>query len=68
MSKIIIHNESKIDDRSAIECVAEVVKMGFISGQNQYCWVSQFAHPPEIKVLASKTRGKTHTFKVMNNA
>lgn len=70
MSKIIIHNKSKFSDQNAVECVLSVVKSGFISGEKQYCWVSQFYHPiisGGVDVLSMKTRGETHTFKVVDN-
>lgn len=65
MSKIIIHNESSVSDYEAIDYVRAVVGLGFLSGENQYCWHSGFLEP-DISVVALKTRGDTHTFKVLD--
>lgn len=63
MSKIIIHNESSHPDSRAINLVQSVVRGGFLSGENQYCWHTYFG-AWRIGVTAMKTRGDTHTFKV----
>jgi hypothetical protein len=67
MSKIIIHNNSRLRNSDAVDLVARVIRKGFISGENQYCFCTTYklhAHTPDIIVLAEKTRGDTHTFKV----
>lgn len=69
MSKIIIHNESDLPDRVAVTMVSRVMADGFVSGEHQYCWASQFTDKVSgdiFGVVALKTRGKTHTFKVIN--
>ena len=65
MNKIIIHNNSDCSDFVATTAVSKVINSGFISGENQYCWVTSFS-AVGIDVVASKTRNKTHTFKVVN--
>lgn len=64
MSKIIIHNESKQPDHIATARVMRVISQGKISGDNQYCWATSFF---DIDVIAMKTRGNTHTFKVIDS-
>jgi membrane-bound metal-dependent hydrolase YbcI (DUF457 family) len=64
MSKVIIENTSESSDIKALYYVMQVVDMGFISGDNQYCYVSEFK---DCVVYARKTRGLTHSFKVMPN-
>jgi hypothetical protein len=66
MSKIIIHNETSQDsDVFCVNVVSAVMKKGFVSGENQYCWHTIFPCVfRDIKVIALKTRGNTHTFKV----
>lgn len=65
MSKIIIHNKSQNPDLRAVDLVRVVMRRGFESGENQYCWVTTF---PSLRteVHAMKTRGNTHTFKVID--
>lgn len=69
MSKIIIHNKSKATDEEAVNMVSRVIGMGFVSGENQYCWASHFQNVlrhTEFTVIANRARGDTHTFKVIN--
>lgn len=61
MSKIIIHNNSKMPDTEAVIRVQKVMSMGFISGPSQYCWV---VSNKGWAVNAMQTQGTTHTFKV----
>ena len=61
MSKIIIENTSHISDRKALDRVGAVMSEGFISGDNQYCFVATFK---DCVVYARDTRGTTHSFKV----
>lgn len=61
MSKIIIHNNSRLSDQVVIHLVRNVVLGGFISGPRQYCWLTRFE---SVTVNAKKTRGTTHTFEV----
>jgi hypothetical protein len=61
MSKIIIENTSQISDRKALDRVTSVMSGGFVSGDNQYCFVTTFA---DCIVFARDTRGTTHSFKV----
>ena len=71
MSKIIIHNNSRLRNCDAADLVARVMRKGFISGENQYCFCTTYklqAPNPDIVVLAEKTRGDTHTFKVEEDA
>ena len=64
MSKIIIHNESKVKDQTATNLVLKVLSNGFQSGSRQYCWATHFDYL-KVAVLAMKTRGNTFTFKVV---
>ncbi len=64
MSKIIIENTSKISDRRALHVVSVVMSDGFVSGENQYCFVATFI---DCVVYARDTRGTTHSFKVVDN-
>jgi hypothetical protein len=64
MSKIIIENTSKLIDIKALYSVMQVIDMGFISGENQYCYVTKFTG---CIVYARDTRGTTHSFKVEDN-
>jgi hypothetical protein len=64
MSKIIIENTSQISDRKALDRVASVMSDGFVSGENQYCFVTTFT---DCVVYARDTRGTTHSFKVVDN-
>ena len=64
MSKIIIENTSQISDRRALDRVGSVMSDGFVSGENQYCFVATFA---DCLVYARDTRGTTHSFKVEDN-
>ena len=64
MPKIIIENVSELSNLEAISRVSDVVRMGFISGGNQYCYVSTYI---DCVVYARDTRGATHSFKVMPN-
>jgi hypothetical protein len=64
MSKIIIENTSQISDRRALHVVSLVMCDGFVSGPNQYCYVSTFF---DCVVYARETRGKTYSFKVLPN-
>ena len=66
MSKIIIHNESSVSDYEAIDYVRVVVGLGFMSGEKQYCWHTGFSETG-ISIVALKTRGNTHTFKVLDS-
>jgi len=61
MSKIIIENKSKLSDRAAMDRVNTVMELGFISGDNQYCYVSTFT---DCVVYAREARCSTHSFKV----
>ena len=61
MSKIIIHNNSKMSNEDAILKVYSVMLNGFMSGPSQYCWATSTYN---WAVYAEKTRGTTHTFKV----
>ena len=61
MSKIIIHNNSKMPDFMAVSKVKRVMVNGFVSGPNQYCWSTSNTG---WSVEAMETRGTTHTFKV----
>lgn len=63
MSKIIIHNESSKADHMAVQLVHNVMSKGKISGENQYCWHTHWA-ALRLSVIAMKSRGDTHTFKV----
>jgi hypothetical protein len=63
-SKIIIENTSQLSDIKALYYVMQVIDMGFISGDNQYCYVSEWE---DCVVYARQTRGTTHSFKVMPN-
>jgi len=70
MSKIIIHNNSRLRNCDAADLVARVMRKGFISGDNQYCFCTTYslhAHSPDIVILAEKSRGDTHTFKVVED-
>ena len=64
MPKIIIENVSELSNLEAISRVADVVRMGFISGGNQYCYVSTYI---DCVVYARDARCTTHSFKVMPN-
>jgi hypothetical protein len=64
MSKIIIENTSQISDRRALHVVSLVMCDGFVSGDNQYCYVTKFTG---CIVYARDTRGTTHSFKVEDN-
>jgi hypothetical protein len=64
MSKIIIENTSKISDKKALDRVRVVMSDGFVSGENQYCFVATFT---DCVVYARDTRGTTHSFKVEDN-
>jgi hypothetical protein len=64
MSKIIIENTSKVSDMEALHKVQCVMGYGFISGDNQYCYVTDFTG---CIVYARDTRGTTHSFKVEDN-
>ena len=63
-SKIIIENTSQLSDIKALYYVMQVIDMGFISGDNQYCYVSEWK---DCVVYARQTRGTTHSFKVIPN-
>jgi hypothetical protein len=64
MSKIIIENTSQVSDMRAMHKVQCVMDLGFISGENQYCYVTTFT---DCIVYARDTRGTTHSFKVEDN-
>jgi hypothetical protein len=64
VSKIIIENTSKVSDKKALFRLTSVLNLGFISGPNQYCYVSTFT---DCVVYARDTRGTTYSFKVMDN-
>jgi hypothetical protein len=64
MSKVIIENTSKLSDIKALYYVMQVIDMGFISGDNQYCYSSVWK---DCVVYARQTRGTTHSFKVIPN-
>lgn len=66
MSKIIINNTTGYLDHIVFERVLSVVRDGFISGENQYCFHTQFGMGDggAIHVEASKTKSGTHSFKV----
>ena len=67
MSKIIINNESSLDELTAISRVARVIKGGFVSkGENgeQYCFVTTFE---DSHVFAWKTKSGSHVFRVSNS-
>lgn len=66
MSKIIIENKSKVQDRVAVLLVDLVMKDGFVSGEKQYCWASSFKRGHGVYVFARKTRGDTHSFLVVD--
>ena len=61
MSKIIIENTSELSDIKSLYYVMQVIDMGFISGANQYCFVTTFT---DCIVYARDTRGTTHSFRV----
>ena len=66
MSKIIIHNKSKLDDVEVFSFVVNVMSRGTISQSNFgkcYCFVSTFDH---VVVYADITQQKTHTFTIKN--
>jgi hypothetical protein len=63
-SKIIIENTSELSLKEAMARVDHVMSLGFISGDNQYCYVSEWK---DCVVYARQTRGTTHSFKVMPN-
>ncbi|MFT6988189.1 MAG: hypothetical protein ACJASL_000149 [Paraglaciecola sp.] len=63
-SKIIIENTSELSLKEAMDRVDDVMWLGFISGENQYCYVSTFT---DCVVYARETRGTTHSFKVIPN-
>jgi hypothetical protein len=63
VSKIIIENTSQISDRRALHVVSMVMCDGFVSGDNQYCFVTTFA---DCLVYARDTRGTTYSFKVVD--
>lgn len=64
MSKIIIHNmHENVSDATAVQMAAHVMANGFVSGENQYCWLTHWKSLNAI-VVSMKTRGNTHTFKV----
>lgn len=67
MSKIIIENKSIQSDEMAVQAVLSVVKLGFISGEKQYCWVTR-SGKKGVDVFARKTRGDTHSFIVVDIA
>lgn len=67
MSKIIIDNQSDVGDIRALQLVIAVMLKGFVSGVNQYCWQT-FFKLFGVSVSARKTRGKTHSFIVKNDA
>lgn len=67
MSKIIIDNKSDVTDSRAMQLVMVVMNKGFVSGDKQYCWHS-FFKAFNVSVIARKTRKKTHTFLVKNEA
>jgi hypothetical protein len=64
MAKIIIENTSELNVKEAMARVDHVMSLGFISGDNQYCYVSEWK---DCVVYARQTRGTTHSFKVMPN-
>jgi hypothetical protein len=64
VSKIIIENTSQISDERALHVVSRVIWDGFVSGPNQYCYVTTF---PDCIVYARDTRGTTYSFKVVDN-
>ncbi len=63
-SKIIIENTSELSLKEAMARVDHVMSLGFISGDNQYCYVSEWK---DCVVYARQTRGTTHSFKVIPN-
>lgn len=68
MSKIIIENEADLIDSIAMRLVYSVISSGKISGENQYCWATQFTvgiNPRKVTVIARKPRGDTHSFKIV---
>lgn len=66
MSKLIINNTTGYLDYVVFGCVLSVIDEGFVSGENQYCFHTQFGMGDGgvIHVEAAKTRGNTHSFKV----
>jgi membrane-bound metal-dependent hydrolase YbcI (DUF457 family) len=62
--KVIIENTSELNLKQAMARVDHVMSLGFISGDNQYCYVSEFK---DCVVYARDARGSTHSFKVMQN-
>lgn len=66
MSKIIIHNETEGEsDCRCMGLVVAVMQCGFMSGEKQYCWLTNFnVDGRSVNVISMKTRGDTHTFKV----
>ena len=64
MGRIIISNRSKLTDIEATKLVADVMSLGFISGNNQYCLCSTWK---DIVVLAATTKNGSYSFKVLND-
>lgn len=65
--KIIINIRDDIENSVAMQIVKDVVDMGFVSGEKQYCRATTFTNPltaEQLVVYAKKTRWDTHSFVV----
>lgn len=69
MTKIIIENDANIDDQTAVRLIHSVVSQGKRSGENQYCFATHFNLPigGKVSVVARKSRGNTHSFKIIKD-
>lgn len=66
MSKIIIHNNSRLTDNIAVQTVGRVIHNDLISGdRDHYCYHTTF-HPgfngKPLHVSCKKTKSGTYTF------
>ncbi len=68
MSKLIIHNRTRLTDLEALTLVTEVVKEGKCSKSSkgeQYCWFVTFRNS-KIQVATTRAKGReTYTFYVI---
>lgn len=62
-SKLIIHNETELDDLTVLKYIERVVEKGKVSETSkgkQYCFVTTFING--YTVVTSKNKQNTHTF------
>jgi len=67
MSKVIIKNESNLNNSDAVVRVFSTINAGLISkGSNgeQYCFATRYE---DVLVTARKTKNGTHVFTIFNN-